>query len=397
MNIRLFPRAPLRVALVVPLLLLAGCSTLTVQTGGVGTGSVSSAPAGITCGAGGGDCLETVDNGTSISLTATASAGSAFGGWGGACSGGAPTCTVTMNSNKTAFAYFRTTQVSTGAFHTCALKLDGTVKCWGRNNEGQLGRGTTQNISNDFPTAVKFAGSVVAIAAGGYHTCALLAGGSIQCWGRNDEGQIGDATGANPISAPTNIRNFATVPALGIAAGGYHSCAVMSDGTAMCWGNNRDQQVAAGGDVRQHVYGDEPWRASRARLPSPPAVIIRVRSWRTAALRAGATTATAKPEPRRICRIRSPFRPFRSMRRPDPESTDFEFWRLSHLRRADGRSRLLLGLQRLRAIGQRHEHESCAPRHSHHRDAHRICQRGGQRRLSQLRHRGRHGQLLGRE
>ena len=254
MNIRLFPRAPLRVALVVPLLLLAGCSTLHVQTGGVGIGRVSSAPAGITCGAGGGDCLETVDNGTSITLTATASAGSAFGGWGGVCTGGAPTCTVTMNSNKTAFAYFRTTQVSTGAFHTCALKLDGTVKCWGRNNEGQLGRGTTQNISNDFPTAVNFSGSVVAIAAGGYHTCALLAGGSIQCWGRNDEGQIGDSTGANPISAPTNIRTFATIPALGIAAGGYHSCAVMSDGTAMCWGNNHDQQVAAGGGTFVSTY-----------------------------------------------------------------------------------------------------------------------------------------------
>ena len=254
MNTRLFPRPLVRIALIVPLLLLAGCtSTLTVQLGGVGTGGVTSAPAGISCGAGGGACSQTVDNGTSISLTATANAGSAFGGWGGVCSGNAPTCTVTMDGNKSAVAYFRTTQVATGAFHTCAMKLDGTVKCWGRNNEGQLGRGTTQNLSNDFPTAVTFAGSVVAIAAGAYHSCALLAGGTIQCWGRNDELQVGNATGASPISAPTPIRSFATVPALGIAAGGYHSCAVMSDGTVMCWGDNRSQQVTTGAFANTHT------------------------------------------------------------------------------------------------------------------------------------------------
>ena len=70
MNTRLFPRPRVRVALIVPLLLLAGCtSTLTVQLGGVGAGGVTTAPAGISCGAGGGACSQTVDNGTSISLT----------------------------------------------------------------------------------------------------------------------------------------------------------------------------------------------------------------------------------------------------------------------------------------------------------------------------------------
>jgi alpha-tubulin suppressor-like RCC1 family protein len=254
MNTRLFPRPLLRVALIVPLVLLAGCtSTLTVQLGGVGSGTVSGAPAGISCSGGGGACSQTVDNGTSISLTATASAGSAFGGWGGACSGTNPACTVMMNGNKSAVAYFRTTQVATGAFHTCAMKVDGTVKCWGRNNEGQLGRGTTQNVNNDFPAAVTFAGSVVAIAAGAYHSCALLAGGTIQCWGRNDELQVGDASGASPISAPTNTRSFATVPALGIAAGGYHSCALMSDGTVMCWGDNRYKQSTTGAYASTHT------------------------------------------------------------------------------------------------------------------------------------------------
>ena len=52
---------------------------------------------------------------------------------------------------------------------------------------------------------------------------------------------------------PPNIRSFATVPALGIAAGGYHSCAVMSDGTAMCWGDNRNQQVTTGAFASTHT------------------------------------------------------------------------------------------------------------------------------------------------
>jgi hypothetical protein len=175
--------------------LLAGCSnTLTVHVAGVGAGSVASTPAGIFCGAGGVACTDTTNQGTALTLNATPSAGSVFAGWAGACSGSSPSCSVTLNSNLTVSAYFRTTQVSTGAYHTCGLKMDGSVKCWGRNNEGQLGRGTTQNASNDFPTAVTNLTNAVAIAAGGFHTCALLVGGSVQCWGRNTEGEVGAAT-----------------------------------------------------------------------------------------------------------------------------------------------------------------------------------------------------------
>jgi alpha-tubulin suppressor-like RCC1 family protein len=235
-------------AILPTIMLLAGCTnTLMVQVGGVGSGTVSSSPAGISCGAGGTACTDTVSQGTSITLTATQTSGSVFAGWGGACSGNGATCSVTLANDTTAIAYFRTTQVSTGAYHTCALKMDGTIECWGRNTEGQLGRGTTQNANNDYPTAISNLNTAVAVAAGGHHTCALLVGGAVQCWGRNTEGQVGDASGADPIAAPTGIRTFATVPGLAIAAGGYHSCELMSDGTVMCWGYNHDQQITAGG------------------------------------------------------------------------------------------------------------------------------------------------------
>jgi alpha-tubulin suppressor-like RCC1 family protein len=233
---------------------LVGCSkTLTVIVAGVGSGDVASTPAGISCGAAGTACAASAEPGTAFTLNATPTPGSVFAGWAGACSGSNPSCSVTLNNDATAVAYFRTTQVATGAYHTCGLKMDGTVKCWGRNNEGQLGRGTTQNAGNDFPQTITNLSNVVALAAGGYHTCALLAGGSVQCWGSNRDGQAGNASGADPISAPGPIRTFATVPGVAIAAGGYHSCELMSDGTVMCWGYNRDQQVAAGAFGSTHT------------------------------------------------------------------------------------------------------------------------------------------------
>jgi alpha-tubulin suppressor-like RCC1 family protein len=240
-------RLAVRLGLLPLMVLLVGCSkTLTVKVAGVGSGTVSSTPAGISCGAVSGACATTGNSGTAYTLNATPSPGSVFAGWSGACSGNGSSCPVTLNSDATVVAYFRSTQVATGAYHTCALKMDGTVKCWGRNNEGQLGRGTTQNTTNDFPTTVTNLNNVVAIAAGGYHTCALLVSGSVQCWGSNSQGQAGNATGADPISAPGPIRTFATVPGIAIAAGGYHSCELMSDGTVMCWGYNHDQQITAG-------------------------------------------------------------------------------------------------------------------------------------------------------
>jgi alpha-tubulin suppressor-like RCC1 family protein len=227
------------------MLMLAGCSnTISVQLGGVGTGSVSSNPQGISCGAGGTACSDTTSSGTPVVLTATASSGSVFAGWGGACAGSGVTCSFTLNSDTSAIAYFRTTQVSTGAYHTCGLKMDGTVKCWGRWNEGQLGRGTTNNSGgyNQVPVAITNLANVVAIATGAYHTCALLVDGTVQCWGRNTEAQAGGG-GFNNFSAPTPVMLYGG-SGLGIAAGGYHSCVLVNDGSVKCWGYNHDHEIA---------------------------------------------------------------------------------------------------------------------------------------------------------
>ncbi len=133
------------------------------------------------------------------------------------------------------------TGVAAGSMHTCAV-VDGGAKCWGYNEFGQLGNGTTTPSSPPAWVSGLSAGSgVTAIAAGYGHTCAIVQGG-VQCWGYNNLRQLG-------ITATTNISTPVWVSGLGagsgvtaIAAGSYHTCAVV-DNLAQCWGYNTSGQL----------------------------------------------------------------------------------------------------------------------------------------------------------
>src|SRR5262249_32650965 len=82
--------------------------------------------------------------------------------------------------------------LAVGASHACGLLGDGTVECWGYNYYGQLGDGTNTNRST--PVAVSWLSHVLQIVAGTYHTCALIDDGTVKCWGSNSAGQLGDGT-----------------------------------------------------------------------------------------------------------------------------------------------------------------------------------------------------------
>jgi alpha-tubulin suppressor-like RCC1 family protein len=127
-----------------------------------------------------------------------------------------------------------TREVVNGSFHTCALLLDGTVRCWGHNGVGQLGNGTTTD--SDVPVMVSGLSGAASIAAGQNHTCAVLVNGTVECWGYNYAGQLGNGT-TNSLSSPATVMGL-TVPAVGITAGQNHTCAVLVDGTVECWGWN---------------------------------------------------------------------------------------------------------------------------------------------------------------
>jgi alpha-tubulin suppressor-like RCC1 family protein len=122
--------------------------------------------------------------------------------------------------------------VAPGSVHMCALSASGEVWCWGSNGFGQLG---SVHFATDYPIPVPGLTGVTAIASGYYHTCVILADTSVSCWGRNDDGQIGDG-GSDDQNTPTPVVGLTN--AVQLALGERHSCARLSDGTEWCWGSN---------------------------------------------------------------------------------------------------------------------------------------------------------------
>jgi alpha-tubulin suppressor-like RCC1 family protein len=145
------------------------------------------------------------------------------------------------------------TAIAAGLFNTCALIAGGTVQCWGDNAEGELGNATT--TSSETPTnVVGLDGPVTQLTSAGEHTCALIAGGTVQCWGGNFFGQLGDGTNTGPdtcsIYGPCSTKPE-DVSGLGgtviaVSAGIQHTCALMTGGTVKCWGGNSGGQLGTG-------------------------------------------------------------------------------------------------------------------------------------------------------
>ncbi|HVS99472.1 MAG TPA: hypothetical protein VHE08_03070 [Solirubrobacterales bacterium] len=131
--------------------------------------------------------------------------------------------------------------ITAGAAHTCALTPAGTVKCWGKNRDAQLGDGTTTNRST--PVAVVRLTGATAVAAGANHTCALTAAGMVECWGENGAGQLGDGTTTN---SSTPVEVVGLTGATAVAADGGHTCALTAAGTVKCWGYNAYGQLGDG-------------------------------------------------------------------------------------------------------------------------------------------------------
>lgn len=136
------------------------------------------------------------------------------------------------------------TQISVGGFHSCALRGDGTVWCWGQQEHGELGNGRRGREPITTPTQVLGIAGAVQVAAGEYHTCALIRGGAVMCWGANDQGALGGTRPGNLVT-PTPVEGLRGVAR--IAAGYSHNCAMLTDGTVTCWGANSTCQIGRGG------------------------------------------------------------------------------------------------------------------------------------------------------
>ncbi len=134
--------------------------------------------------------------------------------------------------------------VACGRDHACAVLSSGEVMCWGSNDYGQLGNGDT--AGSPAPVSVLLGGSAQQAAAGGMHTCALVSDGSVECWGYGKYGQLGDGSTVSWSATPVSALLPGGKAALSIAAGGAHTCAVLEDGGAVCWGYNGHGQLGNG-------------------------------------------------------------------------------------------------------------------------------------------------------
>ncbi len=166
-----------------------------------------------------------------------------------------------VSSVSGAFQNQNVTSVSTGDFHTCAIQA-GKLYCWGRNNQGQIGDGTTGNTNNrKKPKLVSSVSgafqnqNVTSVSTGRFHTCAIQAG-KLYCWGHNFYGQIGDGTTTSPRKKPKLVKNgtettnaFQNQNIKQVSTGYSHTCAIQvlpTDNKAKlyCWGQNNKGQLA---------------------------------------------------------------------------------------------------------------------------------------------------------
>ena len=148
---------------------------------------------------------------------------------------------ITVNCVSTGGSPVKTA-ISSSA-HTCALKADQTVLCWGLGTSLELGNGTA--ISQSSPVAVTGLANVISLTAGGQHNCAQKSDGSVVCWGDNFFGQMGNAQQGSAQAVPAAVGGLpATVTE--VSAGWWHNCALLADTSVVCWGQNNHGQLGDG-------------------------------------------------------------------------------------------------------------------------------------------------------
>jgi alpha-tubulin suppressor-like RCC1 family protein len=239
------------------------------ESGQLGNGSLLSSPFLVTvCGLAGESCTSGL-----LGVTAAAGghshtlavAGGAVYGWGYNADGelGNGTTTTTDTPVPASGLGEEASAVSAGAYFSMALLKNGRVMAWGTNKNGQLGVGTTEGSALPLPVCTVAEspckeghklGGVVAIAASGAHSMALLKNGTVLTWGENKYGQLGDSTKQNR-NVPVPVCTVAESPCkeehklsgvTAIAAGEYHSLALLANGTVVAWGNGEAGQLADG-------------------------------------------------------------------------------------------------------------------------------------------------------
>ena len=150
-----------------------------------------------------------------------------------------PTLTSSLGANRTAVA------ISSGYRHNCAILDNGSVSCWGWNNVGQLGNGGNTNQNTPQIINLGLGRTAVSISAQNAHTCAVLDNDAVSCWGDNEYGQLGIGTTTDQ-NTPQTVNLGLGKTAVSVSGGSFNSCAVLNDGSLTCWGDNTYNQFGDG-------------------------------------------------------------------------------------------------------------------------------------------------------
>ncbi len=153
---------------------------------------------------------------------------------------------VDLGTGRTAAA------VAAGHRHTCAILDNASLVCWGQNNNGQLGDGTTTDSTTPVYVDVGSGRYAVAISGGRYHTCAILDDASLKCWGQNSYGQLGDGS-TTTTSTPVSVDLGSGRTAASLSVGNIHTCAILDDASLKCWGYGRNGELGTGSTSDSHT------------------------------------------------------------------------------------------------------------------------------------------------
>ncbi|MGB0726641.1 MAG: RCC1 domain-containing protein, partial [Candidatus Poseidoniaceae archaeon] len=186
-----------------------------------------------------------------------------------------PSTTVDLGTGRTAVA------LDVGTDHTCAVLDNGSLMCWGRDHTGQLGNGAVITGNQHDPGFVDLGTgrTAIAVATGNAHTCAILDDGSLKCWGDDQYGQLGNGATTGNQPSPVSVDLGTDRTAVAVTTGNRNTCAILDDGSVKCWGEDNQGQLGNGAS-----YTDQPSPVSVDLGTGRTAVAIDVFGYHTCAI-----------------------------------------------------------------------------------------------------------------